>query len=152
MIPFILGACGQHQKVPAFYWTSRGMESELLVQGEKKMRIRNQLASKACQSARLPDVIVPLGAVAVGYESPEALQESDSMLTYEIVSKREDVEHFYAEEMILEGWRLVARIQGAECLLIFDKPQRVCTVSLRDIHKSQKIAIIIAHAQKKPGV
>lgn len=48
-----------------------------------------------------------------------------------------DVSGFYEREMVLSGWRSVLCVSGAECMLVFEKPDRQCVISIRPAGKKR---------------
>lgn len=86
------------------------------------------------QEARLTDVPIPLNAKPI----PERcwIDEKESagvMLTYVVSTSPQEIVSFYVQEMERFGWDQTAYFNAHEHLLIFEKPGRVCSLSLRPV-------------------
>lgn len=153
IIPFLITSCAKHEKkigINQVFWTESGMELH------KQNKSKSVLALERMQHehAKYTDIAVPLSARSLCYESPDNISNArGAILAFEIQSSRPAIELFYEQQMECLGWQLIAVTQGTESVLFFDKPQRICSVSLRPVQKSkeQKTVIIIAWNDKKPG-
>lgn len=86
------------------------------------------------QEARLTDVPIPLNAKPVPQSFWVDEKESAGvMLTYTVSVPPHEIVSFYSQEMERFGWDHVASFDAHEYLLIFEKPGRVCSVSLRPV-------------------
>ena len=82
------------------------------------------------EEALLYDVPILLGAKPNSqYTYNEG--DRDLVLSYEVQSKKDKVIAFYTEQMELYGWRHKSTIDGAETLLLFEKPRTYCMVVIR---------------------
>lgn len=80
----------------------------------------------------LLDIPFPLGALPL---SREHIQESGSsgqnFLAYTVALSAPDLTTFYEQEMERLGWQKMAALPDFETMLIFAKPDRICSISLR---------------------
>lgn len=114
------------------------------------------------QEARLTDVPIPLNAKPV----PKRfwIDEGESagvMLTYVVSTSPQEIVSFYSQEMERFGWDQTACFNAHEHLLIFEKPGRVCSISLRPVdslvnhsidHSNNPISLIIFTGNKRSSV
>lgn len=93
---------------------------------------RTNTASPAyLYQSKLTDVPLPLASLPV--ENYETLMPSDHgmMLAYTTSMTSGDVAAYYRAEMEREGWRLLTSLEGPETTLMFEKPRKLCVISLR---------------------
>ncbi len=81
--------------------------------------------------ARLVDIPIAVGAVPCLDLYDEVSSYRGVMLQYKVSSPREDVIRFYTYEMERMGWQCIMLVHASEDLLIFDKPERLCAISIR---------------------
>lgn len=101
----------------------------------------NQSCDRLCdadivrqQEARLTDIPIPLNAKPV----PNCfwMDEKESagvMLGYRVTASLQEIVSFYSQEMERFGWDNVVCFDAHEHLLVFEKPGRVCSISLRPV-------------------
>jgi hypothetical protein len=80
---------------------------------------------------KLADVPFPLGSTPV--EQFDGCVPTDQGMIVAFVSPLAlpEVATYFAAEMEREGWRTVAHLDGPEAVLMFEKPRRLCSISLR---------------------
>lgn len=135
-------------------WSDSGMELLPAAQRQKKTERVHALERMQQKNAKFADIAVPLQARPLMYGSPENIPNGGgTLVAFEVRSSIKPLETLYVTQMESLGWHLLAVTRGAESVLFFDKPQRICSVSLRPVYKSkeQKTVIIIAWNDKKPG-
>jgi hypothetical protein len=96
------------------------------------------------QEARLIDIPIPLHA------KPEPkycwIDEAESasvMLSYTFVTSPHDIASFYIKEMERSGWDQIMCLDACEYMLIFEKPGRVCSISLRPVNSLPENNLLI---------
>lgn len=62
------------------------------------------------------------------------------------------IEQFYLQEMEKAGWQIVAHGGGYEQLLIFEKPDRICSISIRPHTFASKKADMIIFVTPRQSV
>jgi len=105
------------------------------------------------KEAKFSDIPIPFGAEPI--EECFVSSKHMVMLGYKISIMHSEVVKFYMQEMECLGWQSDACFDGPETLMIFKKPSKVCTVSIREIKetsralrkKSQKQSKIIIFVQ-----
>jgi hypothetical protein len=89
--------------------------------------------------ARLHDVPIMLNAKPEEFNGPDDTNQFSC--SYMINNKLDDVEHFYQGQMERLGWQLYSSFNMNERILVFEKPSKVCVLSLRPIGKQVKVVI-----------
>lgn len=74
--------------------------------------------------ARLTDVPLVLDA------RPIKKQITDTVYSYQTQLDAQSLSQFYIREMERFGWRLLAQNKASEILLVFQKPVKICVISL----------------------
>ena len=106
------------------------------------------------QEARLIDIPIPIHADSLGIHEQQLTDgNSDSLvLAYRVHLKQPDIRSFFEIEMERLGWNMMANIQDVESLLVFVKPAKVCTVSLRNNYpKDTSSLVVITCGNNKAG-
>lgn len=106
------------------------------------------------QEARLIDIPIPIHADSLGFHEQQLTDgNSDSLiLAYRVHLKQQDILSFFEIEMERFGWNMIANVQDVESLLVFVKPTKVCTVSLRNNHpKDANSLVVIMCGNNKAG-
>ncbi len=86
------------------------------------------------QEARLTDIPIPLNAKSVSkYFWMDEQESAGVMLGYCVTASPQEIVSFYSQEMERFGWDQVVYCNAYEHLLIFEKPGRVCSLSLRPV-------------------
>ena len=83
--------------------------------------------------AKLHDIPSMVGSVPVDFESGAQLAEGQIMLAFVCHYDQEMVANFYTFEMENLGWRRVTSIKGFESTLVFQKPKKICIISIRSL-------------------
>lgn len=81
--------------------------------------------------AKLIDIPSMIGSVIIDHDSIE----HDDTLNYSLASCQEQqaVIDFYLQEMECNGWQRISVMQGIESLLLFEKPHKICAISIRPL-------------------
>lgn len=133
MVPYIaivlclftlLSGCA-HQDKKQISDKNTKTESEII----KDISIREQEAKLA--DVPFPLNIQPLSAFNILPEEP-----NHSLLGYTTATDVSELVMFYQQEMERLGWQENMHVKGSETQLLFQKPDRVCSVSLRPIEAS----------------
>lgn len=96
------------------------------------------------QEAQLVDIPIPLQAVALTYNGVHSRKnEHTTFLAYKVSAHYEELYAFFVLEMERMGWNMISSLEGAESLLVFIKPTKICTISLRDYHNAHDAYMII---------
>ena len=100
------------------------------------------------QEAKLTDIPIPVASKPIKeYCSSE---NGTIILGYHSSVSIEDLISFYQHEMERFGWEYGAQLKGNEVLLNFEKPNRVCSISIRPyIHQND---IVIFTGLKDPDL
>ncbi|MFI5332479.1 MAG: hypothetical protein ACHQVS_00055 [Candidatus Babeliales bacterium] len=102
-------------------------------------KIRSQMHE--CQ-ARLVDIPIPLQSTAL--ERYFYAQDGYITLGYDVRGYVSDYTIFYEQGLERSGWRKTAALSAPfETLLIYDKPERFCVISLRHAESESVIPIRI---------
>ncbi len=94
------------------------------------------------QEAKFSDIPSPLNAVPLTpyYQA----KEGNALFAYSSVLSRDELMTFYAHEMERLGWRMAFTFSGYESMLQFEKPDRVCIVSIRPQRRPSHTEWVIA--------
>jgi hypothetical protein len=123
------------------FWNKKGADNK------KELDVREH-------EARLVDIPIPVQADSLGYHEQQLTDgSSDSLvLAYRVHLKQSDICSFFEIEMERLGWDMLADAHNVESLLMFVKPTKVCTISLRNTDsKNQNSLIVITCANNKAG-
>jgi len=107
-----------------------------LITGCIKESKKGAIDVRECE-ARLVDIAIPLES------KPIRKLLSQQTFVYAIKKTREEIVSFYEQEMERLGWDLLAADSNQETLLIFNKPHRVSTVSIRGSGKRKQVYITV---------
>lgn len=106
------------------------------------------------QEARLIDIPIPVQADPLSLHGDRLGNEEKSslVLAYRVYSKKQDIRSFFALEMERLGWNMIADIEDVESLLVFVKPTKVCTVSMRSNYEQEaSLLIVITYGNNTAG-
>ena len=113
--------------------------------GCKKQAKRTQVKSVNSlnvqeHEARLFDIPVPVCAESL-------LQEQDYnpknfVLVYKVDSSVDELVGFYEKQMERLGWKKLAKSNQQEANLLFEKPSKICLVSIRSNKKFRNILLL----------
>ena len=116
-----------------------------MVRTKNGKRSRGALSQVVLQEAKITDIPIPLTATAI----PRYFCACDNsyMLGYkDHHATPKDIANYYEREMERYGWRSVMAINGYEWVQQFEKPSRVCIISIRAPLQSHKSEWIISSA------
>lgn len=83
--------------------------------------------------AKLADIPVPIGSKPIKHYFQSAAADSQEIvLGYTSEQSVDEIALFYAQQMEQSGWYQTSSFFGAEQLLMFEKLDQVCVVSLRE--------------------
>lgn len=91
--------------------------------------------------AKLYDVPVPFHTQGGTLLSDPELAHDTIILSYPTTMSSSELVTLYHQEMERMGWQEITAFKGEETLLIFKKPQRWATISIRD-HKTQRDLVL----------
>lgn len=89
------------------------------------------------QMARLADVPIPLGS------KPLLDYVGDDSFGYTLGDSSLDLSAYYRFEMDQYGWNLVGAFEGVEKVLVFEKPHKLVSITIRK-QKNQPFVMILA--------
>lgn len=94
--------------------------------------------------ARFSDIPIPF------HVTPLKNSTSASSCAFVLEESQEKSAQFYLREMERMGWRLISEFQGFETVLVFEKLERICTVSVRPLRQDKKpsVQVYIIQMQK----
>lgn len=110
------------------------------IQGNIPSFSHDRSAERAHEQARallhewettLLDIPFPLGAMPVDPEHTQTGVSGQQFLAYTVSLSESDLVKFYEQEMERLGWQKMTVLRDFETMLIFAKPDRICSISLR---------------------
>lgn len=120
----LLSSCASGRKQSA-----QNTPTPLLQKDSKKAR-RASLAAIKIQEAKQADIPIPLSAKPLSHHY--YVDADRVMLGYrDTTLSSEDLISYYEQEMERLGWRSIFAVMGTEAVLQFEKPGRLCIVSIR---------------------
>ncbi len=93
------------------------------------------------QEAKLFDVPVLIDAVPEKQLNYNQEQLGLTSFSYRVPTELQKAVSFYNEEMERFGWKQFVQFCEAEALLIFEKPNKICSISLRSEKKALYVLI-----------
>jgi hypothetical protein len=87
--------------------------------------------------AKLQDIPTMVGSIPIELYNAQ-LPERQMMLAWACQYDQEMVTNFYNFEMENAGWKRIACIKGYENTLVFQKPKRICIISIRTLSSKLK--------------
>jgi len=87
------------------------------------------------REARLTDIPIVLGS------RPVANQSTKTAYVYDLRVDVLSIEQFYLREMERFGWRLLAKSRASGTLLVFQKPVKICVVSVQRFGSKTRVRI-----------
>jgi hypothetical protein len=107
--------------------------------------------------ARLIDIAIPFGALLLDqYADCQTQQQNETVLGYVSTTPMADLVTFYTEHMERLGWSCACHVRGYEQLLLFERPERSCSVILRSLARPEhagtsltKIVIFSSNSTKR---
>ena len=106
-------------------------------------------AGPLIDEAKLFDIPMPLQATSA--TTAVCSSADDVFISYRTTIGPRELVLFYVREMERVGWQLLAENSNAqEVTLIFDKPHKICVVTLRNKHISKEgYTVVVATSSKK---
>ncbi len=98
--------------------------------------------------AKLYDIPIMLNAQPEQINTPN--DTNQFALAYAIRSTLDEVQKFYVGQMERFGWQLHSSFEANERLLVFEKPSKLCSISLRS-HKDQTKVVIFYRMKRSPA-
>ncbi len=91
-----------------------------------------RLRALSCE-AKLPDIPIPVASDPIPDFFVEREDTNDIVLGY--ITEQDPVRlmTFFKAEFVQLGWKILAESHHIESLLIVEKPDRICTVSIRSL-------------------
>lgn len=97
---------------------------------------------EAALEAKLTDIPTTIGSRIVGIvqisEQPYQLRVS-----FECTQNLSELNAFYSEQMIYNGWQTVATIAGDELMHIYKKPNKICVITAQQLNPKYIVATIV---------
>ncbi|KKP35789.1 MAG: hypothetical protein UR26_C0002G0089 [candidate division TM6 bacterium GW2011_GWF2_32_72] len=117
--------------------------------GAKKIKKTNEVISRNAiwrqYEAKCADVAIPLDSKPLIENFGMDKEEEQTNFAYACSLEKMELLDFYIKEMERLGWSLIKKFDSdLEALLNFEKPSKVCSVSLRDRDKCREIFIFVA--------
>jgi hypothetical protein len=106
-------------------------DTEILIAGETPQDHGNRPIFSDEYEARLTDIAIPFGARLLDHYMNGEGQQQETVLGYLSTMPLADVVAFYTEHMERLGWSCASHVRGHEQLLLFEKPERSCSVVIR---------------------
>lgn len=94
--------------------------------------------------AKFSDIPIPLGSEPIYdlfKESP--VNDKSILLGYANKAVQSDLCGFFRTEFLRLGWNFMGSLQGVESILTFEKPDRICSVSLRPAEDATVLIIMV---------
>ena len=94
------------------------------------------------QEARLVDVPIPVNAKPITNFDQRYKSGKTCQLSYRLDSSEINLEKFYENGMERSGWKKIAKCSCQELLLIFEKPSKICVISVRSEKPGKETLVI----------
>ena len=88
--------------------------------------------------AKLYDIPTMVGSVPLDLPTHITLPEGQMMLAIASSYDQEMITNFYNFEMERQGWQRISCIKGFESTLVFQRPKKVCVISVRALSARTK--------------
>jgi hypothetical protein len=139
---FLLPCCGSHTKKNKKAAFKRAAFSMPKIQTNIDFE-----QVEAALEAKLTDIPTTIGSRIVSIvqisEQPYQLRVS-----FECTQNLSELNAFYSEQMIYNGWQTVATIAGDELMHIYKKPNKICVITIRSKKSIQtEITLIISETK-----
>lgn len=126
-LSLLLPACAR-KKSRAFSFSVAHSEPQVLSEAQRAQ----SLALLRDWEATLLDIPFPLGAMPVTQEyAKNSETKGQHFLAYTTLLAESNLIAFYEQEMERLGWQKMVVLPDFETMLIFSKPDRICSISLR---------------------
>jgi len=101
------------------------------------------------QEAKLSDVPIPISSQPIPeYCVQDISMPHQVMLGYVCALSPDDLVKFFNQEMERCGWRYISQFTGLERLMHYEKPDRVCSISLRPNLENTQVLIFTGKKQE----
>lgn len=135
---------------PSSDFHEKHLASSRYVQAHHKKQ-PTELSSLSISQAKLFDIPIPMQAVFNSEPIGDSMQGLS--VDYSIMLDRLAITCFYEREMERLGWQqLIENSSNNEFMLVFDKPNKVCVVSIRMPKDSRaSLRVVVTTGAKKMG-
>lgn len=100
--------------------------------------------------AKFGDIPIPLGSEPIcDFFTHMPTDSMSIMFGYTNVTEASSLYNFFKTECLRLGWRLMGGIQSIESMLTFEKPDRICTISLRPLEAATALIITVCSKNKE---
>lgn len=120
----------------------------LLLSGCVHQKVEHKAFLWQQQEARFYDIPIMLHAKPDYAYHDQATGEISSQIAYTVEATYTDAQTYYTQQMERYGWRYLSVISGYEVTIIFEKPQKLCVISLRPAQQKNEIKIVILQGYK----
>lgn len=121
-----------HQKQAAFSFDN--LETNIDIAAD----MADQITCNPEIEAKLYDIPTMVGSIPVEFDTQRIVSEGQAMLAFVSQYDQDMVTNFYHFEMENAGWKRIASIKGFENTLLFQKPKKVCIISIRTLSGKHK--------------
>ena len=104
---------------------------ELFIEKSTKKSEDAQLVKQ--KEAKLSDIPVPINSDPLLKHFKSQTNKNEIILGYKSYMDASSISKFYNQEMEFFGWESVLFFDGIEKMMLFKKPSRFCSVSIRGI-------------------
>ena len=136
-IILMIPGCGQQSKILKAAAPSKRYAASSFTGLETHIDIAAVTADHASYNpeieAKLNDIPTMVGSVPIETELMQPLPEGQQMFAFACQYDQEMVANFYLFEMEQQGWQRIGSVKSFETVLIFQKPKKLCIVSVRSL-------------------
>lgn len=94
--------------------------------------------------AKLSDIPIPLGSEPINDFFAQDMPDGKGVvLGYTNTAELSSLYEFFKDEYVSLGWQFIGGIQSIESMLTFEKPDRICVISLRPLETSTALIITV---------
>jgi hypothetical protein len=99
--------------------------------------------------AKLVDIAIPINAVAIEQDIYYSAHETKNItLYYHVDMDGVAWSEFYQKEMERMGWRQLLSCTGREQVIVFDRPARICVISIRPEKHGMRLSLFTGPKNK----
>jgi hypothetical protein len=117
-----------------------------LLSGCASQRVEQKLLLWKQQEARLYDIPIMMHAYPDYAYQDECKDDYSTFVAYTVPDTCDGVQSYYVQNMERYGWQHAASVDGYEKILVFEKPQKLCIISLRSAFKKGDTKVVIAQS------
>ena len=142
LVTLLLPSCGAHTKKNRKAASQRA--AFLVSEIETQIDIHQNVVELEAKLTDIPTIIGSrtLNIVQIN-EQPQQLR-----LEIECSQSLAEVDSYYTQQMVCNGWQTVTRIADDEIMQIYKKPQKMCVIIIRSKTSAHtKIDLLIAEIQ-----